>query len=95
MAEQDTSKQTPPVDEPRVVQEVGDTATGVALVAGGLGSCIVPESVTRLRVAGVRYQILDDKPALTVDLSVMFRAEDRSPLLHTFLDTVAAFSDDK
>lgn len=81
--------------EPRIVQEVGDTATGVALVAGGFGSCIVPESVTRLRVPGVRFQILEDRPTPTVDLSVMFRADDRSPLLHAFLDTVASSGDER
>ena len=77
--------------EPRIVQEVGDTATGIALVAGGFGSCIVPESVTRLRVPGVRFHALEDDPQPTVDLSVVYRAGDRSPLLEKFLDTVAAF----
>lgn len=77
--------------EPRIAQEVGDTATGIALVAGGFGSCIVPESVTRLKVPGVRFRALDDKPALVVDLSVMYRRDDPSPLLAKFLATVAAF----
>lgn len=77
--------------EPRIAQEVGDTATGIALVAGGFGSCIVPESVTRLKVPGVRFRALDDKPALVVDLSVMYRRDDPSPLLAKFLSTIAAF----
>jgi len=79
--------------EPRIVQEVGDTATGIALVAGGFGSCIVPESVTRLKVPGVRFKALDDKPALVIDLSVMYRRDDKSPLLEKFLATVTAFHD--
>ena len=77
--------------EPKISQEVGDTATGIALVAGGLGSCIVPKSVTRLRVPGVKFQLLADKPTPTVDLSVMYRADDRSPLLAKFLVSIAAF----
>ena len=77
--------------EPRITQEVGDTATGIALVAGGLGSCIVPRSVTRLRVPGVRFQALADKPTPTVDLSVMYRADDQSPLLQQFLSTIAKY----
>ena len=77
--------------EPKIVQEVGDTATGIALVAGGLGTCIVPKSVTRLRVPGVRFQELADKPTPTVDLSVIYRADDSSPLLQKFLASVAAY----
>lgn len=77
--------------EPKIVQEVGDTATGIALVAGGLGSCIVPKSVTRLRVPGVRFKALSDRPTPTVDLSVMYRSDDRSPLLQKFLSTIASY----
>ncbi len=77
--------------EPRIVQEVGDTATGIALVAGGFGSCIVPQSATRLKVPGVRFRALDDKPPLVVDLSVMYRRNDSSALLAKFLATIAAF----
>lgn len=76
--------------EPRIVQEVGDTATGLALVAAGFGCCITPESVTRLRVPGARFRLLDDDPPLTIDLSVIYRKDDPSPLLARFLDTVSS-----
>ncbi|MGE0482549.1 MAG: LysR family transcriptional regulator [Gammaproteobacteria bacterium] len=79
--------------EPRIVQEVGDTATGVALVAAGFGSCIVPASVVRLQVPGVGFRRLDDDPALTVDLSILYRRGDPSPLLAKFIASVEDFTD--
>lgn len=74
--------------EPRIEQEVGDSPTGLALVASGFGTCIIPESACNLRLPGVRYLALGDEPPLTVDLSMIFRADDRSPILQRFLHLV-------
>lgn len=74
--------------EPRIEQEVGDSPTGLALVASGFGTCIIPESASNLKIPGVRYLPLEDHPPLTVDLSVIFRADDVSPILHRFLGVV-------
>ena len=57
-------------------------------MASGFGSCILPESATNLKVPGVRYRLLEDTPSLTVDLSFIYRADDKSPLLQRFLDVV-------
>lgn len=77
---------------PKVSQEVGDAVTGVALVAGGFGICLVPESVTVLTLPGVVFRTVDDAPAnARIDLSCLYRADDQSPILSAFLETVRAF----
>ena len=77
--------------EVTVSQEVGDAITGIALVARGFGVTLVPESVVRsVTVAGVCFKPLADAPEATVDLSCMYRATDRSPLLQAFLAVVRA-----
>ena len=77
---------------PSVSQEVGDAVTGVALVAGGFGICLVPESVTVLTLPGVVFRPLQDAPAnARIDLSCLYRADDQSPILSAFLATVRAF----
>ncbi|NMG43031.1 LysR family transcriptional regulator [Aromatoleum toluvorans] len=77
---------------PQVSQEVGDAVTGVALVAGGFGICLVPESVTALTLPGVVFRPLHDTPPnCRIDLSCLYRADDQSPILTEFLETVRAF----
>ncbi|NMG64796.1 LysR family transcriptional regulator [Azoarcus indigens] len=74
---------------PEVAQEVGDAVTGVALVASGFGVCVVPESATTLQYPGVAYLPFADAPAdARVDLSCIYRADDHSPILTTFLASV-------
>ncbi len=74
-----------------ISQEVGDAITGIALVARGFGVTLIPESAVRsVSVAGTIYKPLADAPEATVDLSCMYRASDRSPLLHAFLEVVRA-----
>ncbi len=80
--------------EPLVSQEVGDAVTGVALVASGVGVCLVPESATTLKNPGVIYRSFIDAPSQAfVDLSCIFRLDDQSPILRAFLDTVRRFRD--
>lgn len=77
---------------PSVVQEVGDTVTGIALVASGLGICLVPESATVLSLPGVVYRALTLVPGSgRVDLSCIYRADDSSPILESFLKTARCF----
>ncbi|MDR7093929.1 LysR substrate-binding domain-containing protein [Hydrogenophaga laconesensis] len=73
---------------PTVTQEVGDAATGVALVAGGLGVCLVPESTTNLRIPGVVYRPIAHEPKVTVDLSCIYRRSEQSPTLRALLEIV-------
>ncbi|KAF1711485.1 LysR family transcriptional regulator [Pseudoxanthomonas kalamensis DSM 18571] len=74
---------------PRVSQEVGDAVTGAALVASGFGACLVPESATVLSLPGVVYRSLSGMPKDSgVDLSCIYRRDDRSPLLAAFLESI-------
>ena len=77
--------------EPWIVQEVGDAVNGVALVATGFGICIVPESAINLRLPGVIYRPLVRDPPPRVDLSCIYRAQDDSPILRSFLDVARTF----
>ncbi|MBK5002415.1 LysR family transcriptional regulator [Pseudomonas sp. S31] len=71
---------------PEVVQEVGDTVTGIALVASNFGICLVPESATVLSLPGVVYRPLSDVPGNgRVDLSCIYRQDDASAILQSFL----------
>lgn len=80
--------------EPTISQEVGDAITSIALVASGFGVCLVPESATRVNVPGVVYRPLKDAPAkASVDLSYIYRADDQSPLLAAFRESVEAFKE--
>jgi DNA-binding transcriptional LysR family regulator len=75
--------------EPLVSQEVGDAITGVALAAGGFGVCLIPESATSLALPGVVYKPITGLPSnATVDLSFIYRNDDRSPILQAFLGVV-------
>lgn len=79
---------------PVVSQEVGDAVTGVALVSGGLGVCLVPECATNLKLPGVKYLPLKNQPEdASVDLSCIYMTDDKSPILRGFLDVVGEFTD--
>lgn len=74
---------------PQITQEVGNTLTGVALVASNFGVCLVPESATKLALPGVVYRPIIDPPEDSgVDLNCIYRIDDHSPLLESFLGTV-------
>lgn len=80
---------------PKISQEVGDAVSGVALVAGGFGICLVPQSLTVLTLPGVVFRpIRDLQKNWSVDLSCIYRADDQSPILTAFLTTVRAFRDE-
>lgn len=75
--------------EPQISHEVGDAITGVALAAGGFGACLVPESATSLALPGVVYKPLTGLPPnSTVDLSCIYRRDDRAPILQAFLGVI-------
>lgn len=72
---------------PVVAQVVGDGLTAMALVASGFGVCLVPESITRVSMQGVRYlPIAGMEAEASVDLSCLYREDDASPILANFLD---------
>ncbi len=65
---------------PVIAHEVSELQIAIGLVAAGEGFCIVPASVRRSRVDGVRYRQLVEPVASPIIMS--FRKDDRSPELH-------------
>ncbi len=76
---------------PEISQIVGDAVTGIALVAGGFGMSLVPQSATNLGLPGVVFRPLEDPENATVDLSCIYRKDDESPILQAFLSTIREF----
>jgi DNA-binding transcriptional LysR family regulator len=63
--------------EPLIGQEVRDVQTALGLVAAGVGVCLVPASLQRLRRDNVVYRPLDD-PQATSPIIMSWRATDTS-----------------
>jgi len=78
---------------PQVEQVVGDSVTGVALVASGFGVCIVPESVQAFQAKGVAFLPLTDSPPTMLDVSCLYREDDDSVILRELLKIIAQFED--
>jgi DNA-binding transcriptional LysR family regulator len=70
---------------PRIVQEVPEVTTALALVRAGLGLAMIPQSFGTSRFAGVRFHILKDEAARWT-VGAAWRKGDTNPLLHRFLD---------
>ena len=78
---------------PNVAQVVGDGLTAMALVAAGFGVCLVPQSITSVRMDGVICLPLEDPPkSARVDISCIYCEGDSSPFLANFLDVAREFS---
>ncbi|MDR2013368.1 MAG: LysR family transcriptional regulator [Rhodanobacter sp.] len=78
--------------EPKIAQIVGDTVTGIALVARGFGVTLTPLSVTKsMTFTGILFKPLTDAPDATIDVSVLYRITDQSPLLKSFLGVVREY----
>lgn len=74
---------------PRIAFTVSVTSTLISYVAGGLGVAIVPATVSKVAVEGVRYmEIIDDIPDL--QLHTAWRTDNRSEVLQTFRTEAAA-----
>ncbi len=71
---------------PNVVQEARTTQTIVSLIAGGMGVSIVPASMQTFQHEGIVYRAVE--PEVTADFAVIWRPEDRSPVLRSFLELV-------
>ncbi len=79
---------------PEITQEVGDVVTAVALVASGFGICLVSKSGSSLSLPGVVYREISDLPeGASLDLSCVYRSDDTSRLLASFLDTLRTFKE--
>lgn len=74
--------------QPRIAHEVVDSMTAVALVAAGFGVSLVPATVSQLNFPGVTFRRLNKSPPVTVDFNCIYRRDDKSPILHAFLETI-------
>ena len=70
---------------PRIGQEAIQMQTIVGLVSAGMGMALVPQSVSNLKRPGVDYKPLAGDPTL-VETGLAWRRDNRSPVLHTFLE---------
>jgi DNA-binding transcriptional LysR family regulator len=73
---------------PRVIHP-GSMQTNLALVSAGLGVSLLPASIRNLRRIGVVYRPLT-APVPVVDMAVVWRRDERSPVVPAFLDVVRA-----
>lgn len=77
---------------PNIAQEVGDAVTAVSLVSKGFGVSLVSQATAALSLPGLVYRPLSGIPDnARVDLSCIYRADDRSPILAAFLEVVRAY----
>lgn len=70
---------------PKVVQQVPELTTAMALVRAGLGVAIIPESFWNSRIEGVRIHRLKDRDAGWL-VGAAWHAGDTNPALVRFLD---------
>ena len=76
---------------PRIVQEATETSTAIALVAAGLGLCVMPDSSALPMSASITVRPLT--PTVTIGLATAWRAGDGSPLVAAFVDLVREAAD--
>ena len=70
---------------PRISQEGGGVQTILALVAAGLGVAMVPASLQNLRRPGVVYRTLPRADTQEVELALIWREDDCTPVIEAFL----------
>lgn len=75
---------------PRAVQEVDDVLTATALVASGLGLTLVTDSGRNLSVPGIVNVPLRRADRASVELCIIRRSDDESPLLRGFVEVARA-----
>jgi DNA-binding transcriptional LysR family regulator len=73
---------------PRFGQEVEGPASALNLVATGLGICLVPASVQRMRLDGIAYRPIKGSVRPKASLSLAMRRGDPSPVVRQFANFV-------
>ncbi len=81
---------------PRIVQEVSQTHTVLAMVNRGIGLALVPASSRVVTMAGIVYRDIELPPQFRSDLYLVYRASRRTPLQERvrqiILDTLAPYN---
>lgn len=70
-----------------IAQQASHPHTIVNLVAAGMGIALLYKSITKLAWPGIVYRDLRD-PAISLELDVAWRNDERSPVVYAFLDCV-------
>jgi DNA-binding transcriptional LysR family regulator len=78
---------------PQAVQEVDDVLTATALVAAGLGLSLVTDSGRNLSIPGITHVRLRPADRAEVELSVIWRRDDDSPLTQGFVEVARLLRD--
>jgi len=69
-----------------IKQTVEDSVTGVSFVAAGFGACLIPESVTYLKLPNVVYLPISGVPNNFIDLNCLYRLKEDSAIVNNFLN---------
>jgi DNA-binding transcriptional LysR family regulator len=80
--------------QPNVAHSVGDSITAVAVVAGGFGAALVPRSTSHLKLPGVVFLPVHDVTPNLSKVVCIYRAEDQSAALQTFLAEMRMFREE-
>lgn len=72
---------------PRIVQEVPEVTTALALARAGLGLAFISQAFGATQFPGVQYHLLRDAAAHW-HVSAAWRKGDDNPILHRFLDLI-------
>lgn len=78
---------------PQSVQEVDDVLTATSLVASGMGLSLVTDSGRNLSVPGIVHLPLKPADRAEVELCIIHRSTDESPLVRGFLETARTLRD--
>lgn len=79
---------------PNIAQEAPRVTTALALVAAGMGLCVVPASVRGIALEGVVFRAIDERAGLKAMLALGWRSNDASPALRNYLDLVRRLAAD-
>lgn len=71
-----------------IVQRTDNLISSVSMVAGGFGSCFIPQSLQILKLPNVVYRPLVAEIEVGIDLYCIFRPGAQPDLLRDFLDIV-------
>lgn len=78
--------------QPGDIREVDDLFTALSMVASGYGITFVTDSACSLKLPGIQYVPIRKADKAILDLTIIYRDGDTSPLLAAFLEVVRAFS---
>lgn len=73
---------------PNIAQEAPRVTTALALVAAGMGLCVVPASVQSVALDGVVFRAIDERAGLRAVLALGWRRSDASAALRNYLELV-------